>query len=90
VLFSQFTQPHRSFCYAKQRNVANAKAAPDEAGDVWTWTTLDADTKLMVSYFVGDRGRESALILADDLRGRIANERLQITTDGHSAHFERR
>lgn len=38
-----------SFCYAKQKNVAAAKAAPGEAGDVWTWTALDADTKLIVS-----------------------------------------
>jgi IS1 family transposase len=53
---------------------------------VWTWTALDADTKLMVSYFVGDRSGESALILADDLRGRVASERVQITTDGHNAY----
>jgi IS1 family transposase len=76
-----------SFCYAKQRNVASAKAAPEGAGDVWTWTALDADSKLMISYFVGDRSGESALILADDLRNRIASERLQITTDGHSAYL---
>lgn len=76
-----------SFCYAKARNVATAKAAPDGAGDVWTWTALDADTKLMVSYFVGDRSGESAMILADDLRGRIDSERLQITTDSHAAYL---
>ena len=44
-----------SFCYAKAANVCKAKEAPAEAGDVWTWTALDADTKLIVSYFVGDR-----------------------------------
>lgn len=77
-----------SFCYAKARNVANAKAAPEGAGDVWTWTALDADTKLMVSYFVGDRSGESAHILADDLRSRIASDRIQITTDGHTAYRE--
>jgi IS1 family transposase len=76
-----------SFCYAKQRNVPTAKAAPEGAGDVWTWTALDADTKLMVSYFVGDRSGESALILADDLRARISSERVQITTDGHNAYL---
>jgi len=75
-----------SFCYAKARNVADAKAAPADAGDVWTWTALDADTKLMVSYFVGDRGAQSALILADDLRQRIASERVQVTTDGHGPY----
>jgi len=76
-----------SFCYAKQKNVADAKAAPDGAGDVWTWTALDADTKLMVAYFVGDRGAESAMILMDDLRARLAN-RVQLTTDDHKASLE--
>lgn len=76
-----------AFCYAKAKNVAAAKAAPEGAGDVWTWTALDADSKLMISYFIGDRTGESALILADDLRKRIASERVQITTDGHSAYL---
>lgn len=76
-----------SFCYAKAKNVATAKAAPAEAGDVWTWTALDADSKLMISYFVGDRSGESALILADDLRKRVSSERVQITTDGHNAYL---
>jgi IS1 family transposase len=74
-----------SFVGAKQKNVATAKGDP--VGDVWTWTALDADTKLMVTYFVGDRSGESALILADDLRSRIASERVQITTDGHNAYL---
>lgn len=76
-----------SFCHAKQKNVATAKAAPEGAGDVWTWTAIDADTKLMVAYFVGDRGAESAMWLMDDLRGRLAN-RVQLTTDGHKAYLE--
>ncbi len=76
-----------SFCYAMAKNVATAKDAPEGAGDVWTWTALDADTKLMVSYFVGDRGAESAMILMDDLRARLAN-RVQLTTDGHRAYLE--
>jgi IS1 family transposase len=76
-----------SFCHAKQKNVATAKAAPEGAGDVWTWTAIDADTKLIVSYFVGDRSGESAIELMDDLRDRIAN-RVQITTDGHRAYVE--
>jgi len=76
-----------SFCYAKARSVPTAKAAPDGAGDVWTWTAIDADTKLMVSYFVGDRGAESAMCLMDDLRARLAN-RVQLTTDGHKAYLE--
>ena len=46
-----------SFCYAKEKNVAEAKAAPFGAGNVWTWTALDSDSKLIVSYMVGDRDR---------------------------------
>ena len=76
-----------SFCHAKQKNVATAKAAPEGAGDVWTWTALDADTKLIVSYYVGDRSGESAMTLMDDLRARLAN-RVQLTTDGHKAYLE--
>jgi IS1 family transposase len=76
-----------SFCYAKQRNLKTLKAAPEGAGDVWTWTALDADTKLMVSYFVGDRSGASAAIVMDDLRRRIVSERVQLTTDGHTAYL---
>jgi IS1 family transposase len=76
-----------SFCYAKERNVASAKAATDGAGDVWTWTALDANTKLMVAYFVGDRSGEAAMELMDDLRSRL-NNRVQLTTDGHRAYLE--
>ncbi len=76
-----------SFCYAKQKNVATAEAAPAEAGDVWTWTAIDADTKLICSYFVGDRSGQSAIAMMDDLRSRLAN-RVQLTTDGHKAYLE--
>ena len=76
-----------SFCHAKQKNVVTAKAAPEGAGDVWTWTALDADTKLIVSFHVGDRSGESAMTLMDDLRARLAN-RVQLTTDGHKAYLE--
>jgi IS1 family transposase len=50
-----------SFTYAKQKNVARAKAAPTEAGDTWTWTALDSETKLVVSYRVGGRDSEYAM-----------------------------
>ena len=76
-----------SFCHAKAKNVATAKAAPEGAGDVWTWTAIDADTKLIVSYYVGNRSGESAMVLMDDLRARLAN-RVQLTTDGHKAYLE--
>lgn len=76
-----------SFCYAKEKNAKTAKAAPAGAGDVWTWTAIDADTKLIVSYFVGDRSGQSAIAMMDDLRARLAN-RVQLTTDGHRAYLE--
>ena len=76
-----------SFCYAKAKNVSTAKDAPEGAGDVWTWTALDADTKLIVSYLVGGRDAQYALEFMDDLRERLAN-RVQLTTDGHSAYLE--
>jgi IS1 family transposase len=76
-----------SFCYAKQKNVKGAKAAPANAGDVWTWTGLDADSKLVVSYFVGGRDSEYAMAFMDDLRSRLAN-RVQLTTDGQKAYLE--
>jgi IS1 family transposase len=75
-----------AFCYSKQRNVPTAKAAPQGAGDVWTWTALEASSKLMVSFLVGGRDGEYALALMDDLRGRLAN-RVQLTTDGHRAYL---
>jgi len=67
--------------------VASAKAAPKEAGDVWTWTGVDADSKLIVSYLVGDRSGQAAIELMDDLRARLA-DRVQITTDGQKAYLE--
>jgi IS1 family transposase len=76
-----------SFVYSKEKNVETAKAAPQGSGDVWTWTALDADSKLIVSYFVGDRSGQSALVLMDDLRPRLEN-RVQLTTDGHKAYLE--
>lgn len=76
-----------SFCYAKEKNVANAKAAPDGAGDLWTWTGLEGDTKLIVSYFVGGRDGECAKWFIDDMATRLSN-RVQLTTDGHKAYLE--
>jgi IS1 family transposase len=76
-----------SFNYCKQRTVATAKAAPEGAGDIWTWTAIDADSKLIVSYLVGDRSGQAAIELMDDVRARLAN-RVQISTDGHRAYLE--
>jgi IS1 family transposase len=76
-----------SFCYAKQKNVPTAKAAPPEAGDVWTWTAIEAQSKLLISWFVGDRTVVSAALLMEDLKTRLAN-RVQLTTDGHSPYLQ--
>jgi IS1 family transposase len=76
-----------SFTYAKAKNVSRAKAAPEDAGDTWTWTAIEADTKLIVSYLVGGRDGEYAMAFMDDLRGRLAN-RVQLTSDGHRAYLE--
>jgi IS1 family transposase len=76
-----------SFTYAKQKNVAAAKAAPAVAGDTWTWTAIDADSKLIVSWLVGGRDGEYAMAFMDDLRSRLAN-RVQLTSDGHKAYLE--
>jgi IS1 family transposase len=76
-----------SFVHAKAKNVADAKKVPETAGDVWTWTAIDADTKLIISYMVGDRDGETASFFIDDLRQRISG-RMQLTTDGHKAYLE--
>jgi IS1 family transposase len=76
-----------SFCYAKQKNVATAKSAPDGAGDTWTWTALDADSKLIVGFFVGGRDGQNAKWFMDDLAKRLSN-RVQLTSDGHKAYLE--
>ena len=76
-----------SFTYAKQKNVATAKAAPEGAGDTWTWTGIDADSKLVMSWMVGGRDGEWAMAFMDDLAKRLAN-RVQLTSDGHRAYLE--
>ena len=76
-----------SFVYAKDKNVEDAVAAPDKAGDVWTWTGIDADSKLIVSWFVGNRDAESALEFMQDIKSRIAN-RIQLTSDGYKPYLK--
>jgi len=74
-----------SFCYAKKRNVPTAKAAPEGAGDAWTFSALDADSKLMVSWMVGARDGVTAYHFMRDLKDRLS-DRVQITTDGFLAY----
>jgi len=75
-----------SFSYAKNKNVRFAKAVPEAAGDVWTWTAIDADSKLIVSWHVGDRSQHTGISFMGDLKARLAN-RVQLTTDGHKAYL---
>jgi len=73
-----------SFCYAKEKNVPESKIG--EAGDVWTWVALDADTKLVPSYLVGARGPDEARDFMTDLAKRLRH-RIQLTTDGHRPYM---
>jgi IS1 family transposase/lambda repressor-like predicted transcriptional regulator len=76
-----------AFCYAKEKNVAPEHKGELGYGDAYTWTAIDADTKLMVSYMVGKRDAGYANLFMQDLAERIAN-RVQLTTDGHKPYLE--
>jgi IS1 family transposase len=76
-----------AFVYAKAKNVPLAKSAPADAGDVWTWMAIDADTKLIPSYYIGKRDGDAAHTFISDLAGRLAN-RVQLTSDGHKPYLE--
>ncbi|HEY3277768.1 MAG TPA: IS1 family transposase [Syntrophorhabdaceae bacterium] len=75
-----------SFCYAKEKNVPEDKKGQFGYGDVWTWTALDADTKLMVSWLVADRGAGAAMEFISDLSERL-QDKVQLTTDGHKMYL---
>ncbi len=74
-----------SFCYSKQKNVPTEHKGEFGYGDVWTWTAICADTKLIASWHVGDRTVEDGWTFMADLKGRLRN-RIQLTTDGHASH----
>jgi|HubBroStandDraft_6_1064221.scaffolds.fasta_scaffold270016_2 hypothetical protein len=76
-----------AFCYAKAKNVPQDKRGQLGYGDVWTWTALCADTKLMVSWLVGGRDAEYANAFVKDVAERVAG-RIQVTSDGHAAYLE--
>ena len=76
-----------SFVYAKERNVPDEFKGQFGYGDVWTWTAICADTKLVPSWFVGSRGAEAAQRFIYDLKFRLAN-RVQLTSDGHGPYLE--
>ena len=76
-----------SFVYAKKRTVPTAKAAPDGAGDAWTWTALDADSKLLVSFLLANRDAPSAHDFMKDVASRLANQ-IQLTTDANKVYLD--
>ena len=75
-----------SFCYGKDKNLTDEKKA-EGAGSLWTWTALDADSKLIVSYLCGGRDASWAKSFMGDVASRLTT-RVQITTDGHKAYLE--
>jgi len=76
-----------SFCYAKQRNVPEKLQGKFGYGDVWTWTAIDGDSKLIVSWLLGDRDGDTGFTFISDLADRLAS-RVQLTTDGHRVYLE--
>ena len=76
-----------SFCYAKEKNVPPELKGTFGYGDVWTWTALDAETKLILSWMVGGRDSGYATEFMRDVAGRLSNH-VQLTTDGHKCYLE--
>jgi IS1 family transposase len=75
-----------NFCYCKQKNMTMAIAESRIAGDVWTFTAIDADTKLVLSWLVGRRDAGCAAEFLQDVASRLKN-RIQLTTDGHKMYL---
>jgi len=75
-----------SFVYAKAKNVPQERLGEFGVGDVWTFTAIDADTKLIPSFLIGSRDAGSATELLQDLASRLVN-RVQLTTDGHKMYL---
>jgi IS1 family transposase len=76
-----------AFCYCKEKNVPPEQDGILGYGDVYTWTGMDADSKLMISYMVGKRDADYANAFMQDLASRLAN-RVQLSTDGHKPYLE--
>jgi IS1 family transposase len=75
-----------SFVYSKEGNIPEEKRGEEGIGDVWTWTAIDADTKLMISWYVGDRTKETATLFMKDLADRVT-DRIQLTTDSLNSYI---
>ena len=76
-----------NFVHAKAKNVPQEKRGQFGFGDVWTWTGIDADSKLMIGWYVGKRDADAAHAFMRDLADRLSN-RVQLTSDGHHAYLE--
>lgn len=76
-----------SFCYSKEKNVPEDKRNEFGYGDVWTFTAICADTKLVPSWWIGRRDAGNATMFMTDLAGRMKS-RVQLTTDGHRMYLE--
>lgn len=76
-----------NFCYCKQKNMTPEIAEERIAGDVWTFTAIDADTKLVISWLVGRRDAGCAAEFLQDIAGRLSN-RIQLTSDGHKMYLD--
>jgi len=76
-----------SFCYAKEKNVPEDKKGVFGYGDIWTWTAIDPDSKLIASWYIGLRNAEHASVFMNDLAGRLSNK-VQLTTDGLKVYLE--
>src|SRR5712692_3189931 len=76
-----------SFCYAKEKNVPEEMKGKFGIGNVWIWTAIDAETKLIPCWFVGGRDAGAAYEMMSNLEGRLTH-RVQLTTDGHRAYLE--
>jgi IS1 family transposase len=74
-----------AYCYAKQKNVPDEHKGTFGYGDIWTWTAICADTKLVPSWLVGERTASDGWLFMMDLKSRLAN-RVQLSTDGHKAY----
>jgi len=75
-----------SFVGTKAANIPDGRKDEPGIGDAWTWTAIDADTKLVPSFLVADRSADAAVRFVDDLRSRVAG-RVQVTTDGLTAYL---
>jgi IS1 family transposase len=76
-----------NFCYCKNKNIPHEMRGMPGIGDMWTWTAMDAQTKLIVSWRLGARDAANAHALIGDLAGRLAN-RVQLTTDGNRVYLD--